>query len=231
MSERPSSPAQHPDDILAGEYVLGVLPHGERTVFAQRLEREPDLQRRVALWEQSFSHLTEEIEPVASPPSVWRAVENRLFPSPEVARPNWWNSLVLWRSLAGGALAAAFVFGTVVVNQPDKAAIDLVAQVAGESEVKLVALYEPDTSALRLTRTAGTAGQGRAFELWLIAGPDAPVSLGVLSVDGTQRIIVPEALRGKVQNAVLAISDEPAGGSPTGQPTGAVLATGVLTAI
>jgi len=37
---------------------------------------------------------------------------------------------------------------------------------------------------------------------------------------------VPDDLRRRVAGAVLAISDEPEGGSPTGAPTGDVLAVG-----
>jgi anti-sigma-K factor RskA len=224
----------HPKDedhILAGEYVLGVLPHAERQRFTERLAREPDLQKLVTAWEERLSPLADTVEPVAAPPAVWNAIESRLFPASAPTKASWWNSLALWRGLAGGALAAALVMGTVLINQPDTGTADLVAQVAGESDVKLLALYDPQSATLRINRTAGNAAQGRVLELWLIAGNDAPVSLGVLPVDTTQRIVVPASLRDKLPNAVLAISDEPPGGSPTGLPTGAVLATGPLTAI
>jgi anti-sigma-K factor RskA len=42
---------------------------------------------------------------------------------------------------------------------------------------------------------------------------------------------LPEALRGTVAGLVLAVSDEPPGGSPTGAPTGAVLAVGQVSAL
>jgi anti-sigma-K factor RskA len=231
MSKSPTTSPETQDDILAGEYVLGVMPHSERSAFAQRLLREPDLLGIVHMWERRFAPLTDTIEPVAAPSTVWNGLESRLFPAPAASQPNWWNSLLLWRGLATGALAAALAFGAVLVIQPAKKSGDLVAQVAGDSEVKLVVLYDPDTATLRLNRTAGAAAQGRVFELWLIAGKDAPVSLGVLPGANTQRVVVPEPMRAKLQNAVLAISDEPTGGSPTGQPTGAVLATGALTMI
>ncbi len=224
----------HPKDedhILAGEYVLGVLPHAERQAFAERLAREPDLQRLVTAWEQRLSPLVDAIEPVTAPPAMWNTLENRLFPQQVPAATSWWNSLAIWRTLAGGALAAALVLAAVLINRPDVAGSNLVAQVAGESDLKLVALYDPQTATLRVNRTAGTAVQGRVFELWLIAGKDAPVSLGVLPADSTQRITVPVALRERLAGSVLAISDEPTGGSPTGLPTGAVLATGLMTAI
>jgi anti-sigma-K factor RskA len=227
-----STQSRRDDHLLAGEYVLGVLPHAERQAFAQRLAREPDLQQLVLDWEERLSPLANEIEPTTPPAAVWKTIETRLFPKQANAPTTWWNSLLLWRGLAGSALAAALVLGAVLVNQPSGGeGASLIAQVAGESDVKLAALYDPQTATLRLNRTAGSAAQGRVFELWLIAGTDAPVSLGVLTADNVKRITVPAALREKLPNAVLAISDEPTGGSPTGLPTGAVLATGPLTAI
>mgnify|MGYP000881567588 CR=1 FL=1 len=84
---------------------------------------------------------------------------------------------------------------------------------------------------MRLNRLEGAPATGRSLELWLIAGNEAPVSLGVLPQDAASRITLPAALRGKLVGSVLAISDEPEGGSPTGAPTGAVLATGELTRV
>jgi anti-sigma-K factor RskA len=39
-------------------------------------------------------------------------------------------------------------------------------------------------------------------------------------------VSIPATLRDAIQTATLVVSDEPPGGSSTGQPTGAVLATG-----
>jgi anti-sigma-K factor RskA len=43
--------------------------------------------------------------------------------------------------------------------------------------------------------------------------------------------IPPEFAAQTVSNAVLAVSLEPPGGSPTGQPTGPVIGTGKLTSL
>jgi anti-sigma-K factor RskA len=94
-----------------------------------------------------------------------------------------------------------------------------------------LAVYDPDTTELRLTRTAGDAAEGRVLQLWAIAGAAAPVSLGVLPADPTTAVILPEALRADVAGLVLAVSDEPPGGSPTGAPTGAVLAVGQVSGL
>ena len=104
-------------------------------------------------------------------------------------------------------------------------------RVGETSSVKLIAYYDDATGELRLNRTAGTAAANRSLELWLIVGSDAPVSLGVLPAENTTRVSIPPHLRRKLQGSVLAISEEPAGGSPTGAPTGPVLGTGQLTAV
>jgi anti-sigma-K factor RskA len=71
---------------------------------------------------------------------------------------------------------------------------------------------------------------GRAFELWAIpANAKRPEPLGVIPPSGTLRIAA--LARPIGEGATLAISIEPQGGSPTGQPTGPVVFTGALRAI
>jgi anti-sigma-K factor RskA len=64
----------------------------------------------------------------------------------------------------------------------------------------------------------------RAFELWML--PDAgsaPVSLGLLPRAGTAVLrLSAEKLRIMLATSKVAVSIEPAGGSPTGAPTGPV---------
>ena len=79
---------------------------------------------------------------------------------------------------------------------------------------------------------AGEPAQGSDFELWVIEGQQAPVSLGVIPEGASARLPVSDQLRAKmVSGALFAISVEPAGGSPTGQPTGPVVAAGDLKSI
>ncbi|MFT5948474.1 MAG: anti-sigma-K factor RskA, partial [Paracoccaceae bacterium] len=82
---------------------------------------------------------------------------------------------------------------------------------------------------LSITRIAGAAVPGRVLELWLIAeGAAAPVSLGVMPDITPATLSVRKELRTLMIGGTLAISDEPLGGSLTGAPTGAVLATGKI---
>jgi len=68
-----------------------------------------------------------------------------------------------------------------------------------------------------------------SYELWMLPEGRAPVSLGLLP--GTGNAALPldaEALAVLAQTMTLAVSLEPAGGSPTGAPTGPVLFTAPL---
>jgi anti-sigma-K factor RskA len=222
------------DDVLAAEYALGVLRGDERTSFEQRLVDDPALRARLRHWDEHFTGFANEIAEVAPPATLRTRLEERLFGNAQPqAKPGFWNNLALWRGLAVASLAGLVAVGAYSlrpVTEPAGGA--LVAQVAGETNaVTLAAYYDEARGELRLNRVGGDAAQGRSFELWLIAGQDAPVSLGVLPQDKATRVTVPQSLRAKFRDGVLAISDEPTGGSPTGAPTGAVLATGKLTVI
>jgi len=70
---------------------------------------------------------------------------------------------------------------------------------------------------------------GRAPELWLIAKGEKPVAIGMISTSAPIALPLEGALLHRVgPTAVLAVSVEPPGGSPTGQPTGPVIATGAI---
>jgi anti-sigma-K factor RskA len=219
------------DGLLAAEYALGVLQGEARSEFQRRIETETSLAAMVRQWDEHFISITEDIAPVAPPRGVETALERRLFTATPQAKSSFLNSLGFWRGLAIASLAAVVALGAWNFRPAvDRSGNGLVAQVAGEANaVKLVAYYDAAKGELRLNRTEGTAANGRSFELWLIAGADAPVSLGLLPTDNNGTVLVPVPLREKLAGGTLAISDEPQGGSTTGAPTGAVLATGQLT--
>lgn len=229
------TPATPDDDLLAAEYVLGVLPHAERLALARRIETDAALARRVRDWDEKLSPLADVVEPVAPPASLLGAVERRLFAG-AAAGPRLWESLMFWRGvsavLAGALVAAALLLVTPRLAAPERDN-SLVAELAGEGQtVRLAAFFDARSVTLRLNRIAGQPQKGRDFELWLIAGGQAPVSLGTLPQESMISLkVAPDIASKLASGAVLAVSDEPLGGSPTGQPTGAVLATGALSAI
>jgi anti-sigma-K factor RskA len=208
------------------------MDEGTRQAFETRLRTNPRLAAEVAFWEDRLAALAEDVTAVVPPDRVLQGIEARLFPESQDARTGLWNSLAFWRGLGLASLAFALVIGLATVTgvlTPPAQGERLIATLAGETgAVRMAVVYDPRDGALRVNRVEGAAPEGRAFELWLIAGSEAPVSLGVLPAEARGTVSIPEALRAQLPNAVLAISDEPTGGSPTGQPTGAVLATGQM---
>ncbi|MEX2320328.1 MAG: anti-sigma factor, partial [Saccharospirillum sp.] len=76
-----------------------------------------------------------------------------------------------------------------------------------------------DNSLMVTSTRQVTASTERDYELWLVAADGrAPVSLGLLPEAG-QRQLARNALFDEVEVSALAVSREPEGGSPTGQPT------------
>lgn len=222
------------DDIaLAGEYALHLMDAQARRSFEQRLANEPDLRRLLREWDEGFAELADEVEPVQPPRALKGQVQDRLFgAAPDARKPRF--SLF---GLYGGRLAAlafaivALAVLSISVLTPDQPRY--VAEIAAEDQsLVLQASYDPDDEVLSVERVTGGALPGRVLELWLIAdGADAPVSLGVLPEDTQTRVPVPRDLSAALRGGTLAISDEPPGGSPTGLPTGAVLAVGVITTL
>jgi len=229
-----SNPLNEEDKILAGEYVAGLLNPAERTLFERRIAAEAPLREEVRFWDERLMPMTDVIAPVQVPASVYTGIETRLFTDEKHAM-NWLQSLFFWRSLSFASLAALAIAGILYVQSPhigNAPAENFVAEVSGPDQaVKLAVLYDGQKGEIKFTRVAGTPVSGRDFELWLIQGKTAPISLGVLPKQDKGTIKVSDDLKAKLSGSILAISDEPAGGSPTGQPTGAVLATGAMTLI
>ncbi|OAN72784.1 hypothetical protein A8B83_07815 [Rhodobacteraceae bacterium EhC02] len=220
------------DSLLAAEYVLRLLDPVEDAAFRARLATEPALAAEMTAWTTRLSGLDADVAEVAPRPAVKTGLERRLFGQPQ--RLPFWRRVGLWQavSLASVALAAFLALQSLQPPQPVAPTPLFVSEIAAEDQsLRLLAVYDAQAAELRLTRTAGSAAEGRVLQLWAIAGDAAPVSLGVLPETGTTAVILPEALRAGLADLVLAISDEPAGGSPTGAPTGAVLAVGQVSAL
>ncbi|MDF0601080.1 anti-sigma factor [Psychromarinibacter sp. C21-152] len=211
------------DDIaLAGEYVLGLLPADERRAFEARLRDEPRLRVLVVEWDERFAALADEAGEVAPPPALEARIERRLFGARRRRIP--WIGATLGGLIAAAAIVALVFFAPVGPADPSHR-----AEVASEdAELRLAAALVEATGEMQVERLAGAARPGRALELWFIPEGEAPVSLGVLPEAEDYTVTLPEPLRDRLAGAVLAVSDEPPGGSPTGAPTGDVLATGAL---
>ncbi|MBN2630789.1 MAG: anti-sigma factor [Rhodobacteraceae bacterium] len=207
-----SLPPEDDDDALAGEYVLGVLDLADRLAAEARIKADPVFAARVTDWETRLSPLNDGYDPVPLP-DLLPQIEARLFPHPAHARQSW----RLW--LAGATAAAALAVGVLVLVPPAPQA-PLLATL-GSANAPQAYEARHDGSRLSVRQIAGLpAPAGQSYELWIIAPDAAPVSLGLLGA-ATLQVSTPRPPAGWV----LAVSVEPAGGSPTGAPTGPVILT------
>jgi anti-sigma-K factor RskA len=224
--------------LIAAEYVLGVLDAKERRAVEQLIARSSAFAAEVAFWEERLGGLAAMVPPVAPPADGWARIESQLGrakPGPAQGE-GLWQSLTFWRSLAIGAsaLAVASLAGLIYLAQVPALKPPLVAQLGAEGgKTGFVAAVNSRGGTLTIVPAALlSAEEQKAMELWLIPPGDKPHSLGLIDPNKPVTIKVPKDLLSEVsKEAVLAVSLEPPGGSPTGQPTGPVIANGKLAAL
>jgi anti-sigma-K factor RskA len=242
---KPTDDTPEPDDDLRiAEYVVGVLDAREREAVEALITREPEFAQRFAAWQERLGPLVDELQPVPTPDYLWSGIEARLgFPAepqlrtqrPTAARPPLWESLALWRWLGVGGLAAslllaiALTLSSLAPPAPTSLPILTATLQLDNGKGAYVITVDPGRQRLVIIPTAPIALAGKATELWLIAPEQAPVSLGLLTGDQPLSLALPPGLQGSTApKAVFAVSLEPPGGSPTGQPTGPVVAKGEI---
>ena len=216
-------------DALIGEYMLGTLRGGARRRLERALREEPMVALRLRTLQQQFTPSYS--ENIAATPAVdgWQRLARELNLAQH--RAPWYSSVSFLRGWALGATAAV-VLGLMLLTlrattEPSLTPIAQLALKGAPPSVTAALSRDGSTLELRAARPI-VAGPLRSYELWVIPEGGTPLSLAVLGhVDGTLR--VPEGHRGQLRKgAVLAISVEPLGGSPTGLPTGPVILSGAI---
>jgi len=218
-------------DALCGEYVLGTLRGPARRRLERARRDEPLVAARLRHWEEAFApKFSARIE--ATPPKGgWPRLARELGLARY--RPAWYRRTGFWRTWALGAtLALALAVGlrTLGPDSPQAPAWRPIAQLsaAGGGAPGVTAGLSADGSALELRAARPVlAGSAQSYELWLLPdGGGAPVSLAVLGSLDARVALAPGRGRDLRAGAKLAVSVEPAGGSPTGAPTGPVILIG-----
>ena len=220
---------ENQDTVLVAEYTLGLMEPSDAKGFAERLTQDAGLRTEYIRWTEYFAKLSDEIEAVEPPEHLKASIQKRLFgeSEPEKTTSSWFN--FRWVS---GLVLASILAVMVFINAPDPFTPTYSAQLTSEdSSLKAIALYDLKHQSLKMASFTGTPAFGRDFELWVIVGDQAPVSLGVMTSLKNGAITIPAELTGSLAGATLALSDEPEGGSPTGSPTGAVLVAATIQAI
>ncbi|MBA2467742.1 MAG: anti-sigma factor [Sphingomonas sp.] len=228
---------------LAGEFVLGLLD-GEELARARALAAaDPQFAAEIASWSGRLAPLLDEVEPVAPPERVLAGLEKRLGDRPEAADNVHYlqRRVNLWRGFTAGASALAASLALVLLTRPQTieqppsivrpAPSPMVARMEAQgSAAKLVATWDPGAKSLVVAAAAGIAPvAGHSHELWVIPADGTPRSMGILPGADPMHLRVDAPMaRQLAEGATLALSVEPTGGSPSGLPTGPVIAAGKL---
>ena len=210
-------------DKLAAEYALGTLRGRARERMRRRLRDDAELARAVAGWEARLAPMMQAVRPVAPPARVWRKIEKDLQFN---KRGSVWKALGL---VASGAAAALVAVALILPLQRAEMPAAYVAVLSDPKTNQPVLIATAQRNAMVLhvnTLDPKIHVAGRSLELWALPRGAQPKSLGVLAGERSDLKLVAVADRSLGDVPTLAISLEPPGGSPSGQPTGPVLYTG-----
>jgi anti-sigma-K factor RskA len=224
------------DELLAAELAFGLLDPAERQAAEARLASDDAFAQGHARWQGYAAAMF--ADPSEAPSaSVWSAIEARL-PANDTA-PAARASLRWWKAGTLAASAAAVVLGVIALQKPQtviervpvaqQAAAPMVAVLTGKKGFVTVS-FDPASGRMTSAVTGLDIGE-HSPELWVIPADGKPRSMGVMNAAAPSWAKVPATASSVMAAGVtIAVSVEPVGGSPTGQPTGPVILTGKLTA-
>lgn len=214
---------------LAADYAIGLMPATARRRFDTLLLDDPALRVELGHWQTALASLTGALPERPVPEHLWQGIHARIEPQVlhlPAKKPLWKQFRVL---AAACAVVVAVLVG--VLYQRDIGVEYNATLVAANQQPALqVKAFADHLQIEPLTLAAVEAA--RDLELWAIPAGGKPISLGVVPSAGKGRIQLSEAQQALLTAPLtLAVTLEPRGGSPTGQPTGPVLYQGQLASL
>lgn len=213
---------------LAADYAIGLMPLAARRRFEQLLLEDAALRVELAQWQESLASLTDTLPEQPVPDRVWKGITARI--EPQVLhvphkRP-FWNWLRATAAIA--SLVIAVTLGVIYTRDDVRYSATLVS---ADAQPALRVQAHADYLQVEPLALAAITPQ-QSLELWAIPADGKPVSLGVIPAGGKGKVELSDAQKALIGKPIaLAVSLEPKGGSPTGQPTGPVLYQGALAAL
>ena len=229
------------DSPLAAEYVMGLLDTEARADAERRMASDADFAREVETWRARFSQLDDTAEEVAPAGDLWPRIESSLSKEAPVAQApivgmlgRFWKSLAALRIATLGSSLAAVLLAVVAI-----AAVQHAQQVAARKPIYVAILIDDATRQAGAVVNAFADGRvemiplvdmnvpdGRALQVWTLWNREiGPRSVGLLSRAKATQLDL-EKLPSTTADQLFEITLEPAGGSPTGRPTGPILFKG-----
>ena len=217
-------------DSLAREYVIGTLYGRARRRFGRVLAASLVARRAVASWERQLTPLAASVRPVQPPAESWARIEAAIGVRKSRAPAVFGGA---WAALAAAARARSGIVRLAVLHAAGDGASNrtyvAVVTDATTGPVWLMQAFEAARSLRVTTINPRPEPPGSSYEPGMPPNGGAqPVSLGL--IPARQRAARPErgAARGARRYGDARGEREPAGGSPTGLPTGPVIFTAPL---
>ena len=213
---------------LAADYAIGLMPPTARRRFEHLLQGDALLRAELAHWLEHLNLLTGPLVEQPVPDRVWQAIVARIEPQTlhvPTKRP-FWN----WLRLSALACSLLIALSVGLLYNRDNVQYKATL-LSGTAQPALGIEAHADYLKVRPLELAAV-DTGRSLQLWAIPVEGKPVSLGLIPRDGDGRIVLSQSQQQLIKvPVVLAVSLEPQGGSPTGQPTGPVLYQGPLASL
>jgi anti-sigma-K factor RskA len=220
-------------DAIAAEYALGTLSPRARRRVDSLIRRDARVANAVHGWEYRLAGLAEGVPAVTPAPRVWEGIRQRLgmAEEPRRGREPWWANIAIWRGLATAGFAIAVGLGVLLATLRPGEPQPVIVVLAGQDARPALVASAARGSRTLIVKAVATVdvAPDRSLELWALPEGQNPQPLGLVPATGVGRITLAGPAESVLANArALAVSLEPAGGSPTGLPTGPVLYTGAV---
>jgi anti-sigma-K factor RskA len=229
-----TEPHEPSRDGLAAEYVLGTLEAAEKAEAEGLLKADKGFAAEVEAWRRRLDPLL-----VADPAPPPAAALDGIFAAIDAEAGELQSEMFdlrrrlgFWRRTAAAAAGlAACLLGALVLiglREPPRPQVYIAVLETADRKAAFVASAGLAREGLSIRNIGAPPAPGRSFELWAIRPGTPPQSLGVV----VRAAAVPaKTLAAKtggepLQEILLAITEEPEGGSRDGKPGGAPLYSG-----
>lgn len=210
------------DSALAAQYALGTLRGNARLHFEKRLAQEQELAQLLGCWQTLLAPFENNTQQQIPPERVWKKIQLSLPPQKTTSSWNW--NYLGWALAAGLAAIVLVPYLTsrspeltplVVLNSSDAAKGQWIVNADSERKTLQLVPVQPREIAAN-----------NSLQLWAIPSGAKPISLGLVNASQSTQLTADGVILSP--GTTIAISLEPQGGSPTGQPTGPVVFSGTL---
>lgn len=228
-------------EALAAEFALGLLDTAQTARCEALAVEDADFAARVEAWRRNLIEIDMAAIPEPPPDALWHRIEAGMAgtgaaPSPShraKTTTNWlsglWSYLPAWRAAGLAAMAACLVLAialTVQIRSIARTPVLVAVMMSDQSRPLALVNTFRDGRAELVPLEALSAPAGKSLQVWTLWDrARGPVSVGLLEAMRSMKLTV-DGLPEPIPNQLFEVTLEPAGGSPTGRPTGPILMKG-----